>query len=158
MILLAYRHGLRVSELVSLRRKQPNLRLNPLYTRRRRTGCPPPTHYAGRNSGPYARCCATIRKSPNVFISERRARMSAANFRKLLARAGDATKLGTPIDPHMFRHSTGFKLANDGQDIGAIRHYLGHKNTQHTVLYAERARPLKGLTHRRLRRRITPTH
>jgi site-specific recombinase XerD len=41
-----------------------------------------------------------------VFISERRARMSAANFRKLLARAGDATKLGMPIHPHMFRHST----------------------------------------------------
>jgi site-specific recombinase XerD len=33
----------------------------------------------------------------------------------------------------MLRHSAGFKLANDGQDTRAIRHYLGHKNIQHTV-------------------------
>jgi site-specific recombinase XerD len=36
--------------------------------------------------------------------------------------------------PHMLRHSTSFKLANDGQDTWAIRHYLGHRNIQHTVL------------------------
>ena len=42
--------------------------------------------------------------------------MTAATFRKLVARAGDAAKLGMPIHPHMLRHSTGFKLANDGQD------------------------------------------
>jgi Phage integrase family len=93
-----------------------------------------------------------------VFISERRARRSAATFRKLLARADDAAKLGMPIHPHMLWHSTGFKLANDGQDIRAIQHCLGHKNTQHTVLYTELARLLKGLTNRRLCRHITPTH
>jgi len=27
----------------------------------------------------------------------------------------------------MFRHSCGYKLANDGQDIRAIQHYLGHR-------------------------------
>ena len=61
------------------------------------------------------------------------------HFRKLLARAGDAAKLGMPIHPHMLRHSTGFKLANDGQDTRAIQHYLGHKNIQHTVLYTQLA-------------------
>ena len=64
---------------------------------------------------------------------------TAATFRKLLARAGDAAKLGMPIHPHMLRHSTGFKLANDGQDTRAIQHYLGHKNIQHTVLYTQLA-------------------
>ncbi len=44
-----------------------------------------------------------------------------------------------PIHPHMLRHSTGFKLANDGQDTRAIQHYLGHKNIQHTVLYTRLA-------------------
>ncbi len=37
----------------------------------------------------------------------------------------------------MLRHSTGFELANDGQDTPAIQHYLGHKNIQHTVRYTE---------------------
>src|SRR5271165_2791297 len=74
-----------------------------------------------------------------VFVSERRAPMTAATFRKLIARAGDAAKLGMPIHPHMLRHSTGVKLANDGQDTRAIQHYLGHKNIQHTARYTELA-------------------
>ena len=52
---------------------------------------------------------------------------------------GVAARLGMPIHPHMLRHSTGFKLANDGQDTRAIQHYLGHRNIQHTVLYTHLA-------------------
>ncbi|HFC9266655.1 TPA: tyrosine-type recombinase/integrase [Legionella pneumophila] len=37
----------------------------------------------------------------------------------------------------MLRHSTGFKPANDGQDIRSIQHYLGQKNIQNTVRYTE---------------------
>lgn len=37
----------------------------------------------------------------------------------------------------MLRHACGFKLANDGHDTRALRAYLGHKNIQHTVRYAE---------------------
>ena len=40
MILLAYRHGLRVSGLVSLRREQVDLRLGLLHVRRRKNGLP----------------------------------------------------------------------------------------------------------------------
>jgi integrase len=42
-----------------------------------------------------------------------------------------------PIHPHMLRHSTGFKLANQGVDTRSLQHYLGHKNIQHTVRYSE---------------------
>jgi type 1 fimbriae regulatory protein FimB/type 1 fimbriae regulatory protein FimE len=51
--------------------------------------------------------------------------------------AGEAAGLGMPIHPHMLRHSSGFKLANDGQDTRAIQLYLGHRNIQHTVLYTQ---------------------
>ena len=41
--------------------------------------------------------------------------------------------------PHMLRHATGYKLANDGQDTRAIQHYLGHRNIEHTTRYTELA-------------------
>jgi type 1 fimbriae regulatory protein FimB len=37
----------------------------------------------------------------------------------------------------MFRHATGFHLANLGTDTRTLQAYLGHKNIQHTVRYTE---------------------
>jgi type 1 fimbriae regulatory protein FimB/type 1 fimbriae regulatory protein FimE len=33
--------------------------------------------------------------------------------------------------------STGYKLANDGNDTRSIQDYLGHQNIRHTVRYTE---------------------
>jgi len=72
-----------------------------------------------------------------VFMTERGSPMSAAGFRKMLARTGKQAKFRFLVHPHMLRHACGFKLANDGQDTRALQHYLGHKNIQHTVRYTE---------------------
>ena len=139
MILLAFRHGLRVSELVGLRSDQLNLRQGLLHVRRRKNGLPSthPLH------GPELRALRKVMRdypeTAYVFVTERRTPMTAATFRKLLSRAGAEANLAMPVHPHMLRHSTGFKLVNDGQDIRAIQHYLGHKNIQHTVLYTHLA-------------------
>jgi len=137
MILIAFRHGLRVSELVALRWEQVDLKQGLLHVRRRKSGIPSthPLHAAelralrqldrAKDAGPY------------VFTSERKSPLTDSAFRKIVARAGVTAGLGMPIHPHMLRHSTGFKLANDGQDTRAIQHYLGHKNIQHTVGYTQ---------------------
>jgi integrase len=62
---------------------------------------------------------------------------SAVAFRRMVTRLGPAAKMPFPIHPHMLRHSTGFKLANQGVDTRSLQHYLGHKNIQHTVRYSE---------------------
>ena len=63
--------------------------------------------------------------------------MSAVAFRRMVTRLGPAAKMLFGIHPHMLRHSTGFKLANQGVDTRSLQHYLGHKNIQHTVRYSE---------------------
>ena len=138
MILLAYRHGLRVSELVALRWDQVDLREGRLQVNRVKRG----TASVHPLRGPELRALRKLeREGPTsgayVFASERGGPMTAAGFRKLLARAGEESTVGFPVHPHMLRHGCGYKLANDGHDTRAIQHYLGHKNIQHTVRYTE---------------------
>ena len=67
----------------------------------------------------------------------RNAPMTNSAFRKMLCRAGEASKLDLPIYPKILRHSYGFKLANDGHATRRIQFYLGHKNIQNTVPYTQ---------------------
>lgn len=137
MILIAYRHGLRVSELISLCWSQIDLKQGLIYVVRRKNGLS--THHP--LCGPELRALRQLKRdypeTDYVFMTERRAPITGDTFRKIVARAGNIAQLGLLVHPHMLRHSTGFKLANDGRDTRSIQHYLGHKNIQNTVRYTE---------------------
>ncbi len=139
LILIAFRHGLRVSELVALRWDQVDLEQGLLHVSRLKNGVPS-THPL---RGPEIRALRRLRReygvSPYVLTTERRAAITDSSVRKIIARAGDEAQLGFPVHPHMLRHACGFKLANEGHDTRAIQHYLGHRNIQHTVRYTELA-------------------
>jgi len=78
-------------------------------------------------------------ESRYVFITERGGPATTAGFLKTISRIGEAAKLLFPIHPHMLRHSTGYKLANDGHDTRALQHYMGHRNIMRTVRYTDMA-------------------
>jgi len=137
LLLIAYRHALRVSELVALRYDQVDLNQALLHVRRVKNGTPSthPLH------GPELRALRRLQRdypnSPYVFTGERKGPLTPSSVRKIVARAGKVGGIPFPIHPHMLRHGCGYKLANDGQDTRAIQHYLGHKNITHTVRYTE---------------------
>jgi site-specific recombinase XerD len=137
MILLAYRHGLRVAELIARRWEQVDLRQGMLHIRRRKNGIPSTHPLRGPEIRALRKLTRASPETPYVFMSERKSPLTDSAFRKIMARAGAVAGLDFPVHPHMLRHSTGFKLVNDGQDTRAIQHYLGHKNIQHTVRYTE---------------------
>lgn len=139
LILIAYRHGLRVSELVALRWDQVDLEQGLLHVSRLKNGVPSTHPLRGTEIRALRRLRRELRISPYIFTTERRGAMTDSSVRKIIARAGDRAQLDFPIHPHTLRHACGFKLANEGHDTRAIQHYLGHRNIQHTVRYTELA-------------------
>ena len=138
MILVAYRHGLRASELVDLRWDQVDFRTASLHVRRVKRGTPSTHPILGDELRALRRLQREQEpKSPFVFTSERGAPFSAAGLARMVERAGAGAMLAFKVHPHMLRHACGFKLANDGHDTRALQAYLGHRNIQHTVRYTE---------------------
>jgi type 1 fimbriae regulatory protein FimB/type 1 fimbriae regulatory protein FimE len=138
LILVASRHGLRVSELIDLRWDQIDFNRGEMAIRRVKQGSSATHDIPGRELRWLRRLQKEQRpKSPFVFTSERGAPFSSRGVHKLVAELGIAAKLPFPIHPHMLRRATGFKLANDGVSTGIIQKYLGHRNIQHTVHYTE---------------------
>jgi type 1 fimbriae regulatory protein FimB/type 1 fimbriae regulatory protein FimE len=137
LILLAYRHGLRVSELVTMRWEQIDFKAGSVHVNRLKNGLPSTHPIRGVELRALRKLRAEYPDSPYVFVTEREGPMTPATARKLIARAGELAKLPFPIHPHMLRHACGYKLASEGQDTRAIQQYLGHKNITHTVRYTE---------------------
>jgi len=135
MVLLAFRHGLRASELCALRWDQIDLAHGRLHVARAKNGTESTHPLTGRELRALRRLQREKEPGRYVFLSERDAPMSPVGFRRMITRLGEAAEMPFSIHPHMLRHACGFKLANDGQDTRALQHYLGHRNIQHTVRY-----------------------
>jgi type 1 fimbriae regulatory protein FimB/type 1 fimbriae regulatory protein FimE len=140
MVLIAYRHGLRASELVDLRWDQVDFRTATLHVRRVKQGTPSTHPILGDELRALRRLQREQEpKSAIVFTSERGAPFTTAGFARMVERAGMKAKLGFKAHPHMLRHACGYALANKGHDTRALQAYLGHRNIQHTVRYTELA-------------------
>jgi integrase len=136
MILIAFRHALRVSELIDLRWSDVDFDTARLAVRRLK-GSISGVHPI---DGDEMRALRKLKRdgsgSEFVFISDRGAPFTAAGFRKLLARAAARAGLGElRVHPHMLRHSTGYALANRAVDTRTLQAYMGHANIQNTVTY-----------------------
>ena len=137
MVLLAFRHGLRASELVDLRWEQVDLVNATLHVRRVKAGTPATHPLTGRELRALRRLHREAGGSPFLFVSERGAPFTTRGFQGMVERAGQAAGFDMKLHPHMLRHACGYKLANEGVDTRTIQGYLGHKSIQHTVRYTE---------------------
>jgi type 1 fimbriae regulatory protein FimE len=138
LLLLAYRHALRVGELVALRWEQVDLTQGLLHVNRLKNGVPSTHPLRGAELRALRRLLRNS-SSPYVFTTERKGPLTTSTVRKIMARAGEVAKIGFPVHPHMLRHATGYYLANRGEDTRSIQAYLGHRNISHTVRYTEMA-------------------
>ena len=146
LLLMIYRHGLRVSEAIGLRWDHVNLVRSRLWVERLKGSLsvehPIPgdelrlvrKHLAARNDS-----------LPWLFVSERAAPLSRHAVNYLVASASDRAGLGH-VHPHMLRHSCGYALADKGTDLRTMQDYLGHRDPAMTVRYSRIAgRRFEGL-------------
>ena len=143
MLLLAFRHGLRVSELINMRMADVDLDTGRLFVRRLKGSLSTSQPLEGdeiralrawlrqRINAP---CC----DSPLVFVSER-GPMTRQAFNYICTKIGKGARLSINVHPHILRHSCGFALANKGCDTRLVQDYLGHRNITHTQIYTRTA-------------------
>lgn len=139
LLLLMFRHGLRVSEAIALRRSDADLDQARLWISRLKNGLSVEQPIAGDELRAIRRWLALREDTlPWLFVSERKQPLTRQAVNYIAARAGKQANLGH-INPHMLRHSCGFALANKGHDLRLIQDYLGHRDPRHTAHYTRTA-------------------
>lgn len=136
MILLAWHHGMRASEVCTQRWERVYLDTQEIYVTRCK-GSKSGKHILFRDDvtalkklGPQA--------SGYVFKSEAKENpgpVSECGFFRIVQRAGKAAGLGAHCHPHQLRHACGFWMHKQGFDQREIMEHLGHRNIQNSAQY-----------------------
>jgi integrase len=134
MILVAFRHGLRASEVCDLRWNQVDFDAAILHVRRVKNGTPSIHPLCGDEMRALRRLQRESDTSPFVFVSERGSPFTTAGFARMVERAG-AAGLEMKAHPHMLREACGYALANRGYDARAIQAWLGNRSITSTAVY-----------------------
>ena len=114
LLLLTYRHGLRVSEAVGLKLDHVNLKEARLWVKRVKGSLDSQQPLAGDELRALKRYLATREdKLPWLFVSERGCQMVRRAVNHMIAAAGKRAGLGS-VHPHMLRHSCGYRSRQQG--------------------------------------------
>ena len=140
LILLAYRHGFRISELCNLKMNDLNLDSGRIWIRRLKGSLSTEQPLAGDELRAIRRYLRSRPTSlPWLFITERQTPLTRHSAYYLIREAGERAGFNFVVHPHMLRHSCGFFLANKGYDCRLIQDYLGHRDPKHTARYTRTA-------------------
>jgi type 1 fimbriae regulatory protein FimB len=158
ILLLMFRHGLRVTELCKLRLTDINISTKELHVDRLKD-CDSGPHELLEGEAPAVKAWLAERsdllrgtgKNPGtLFISEQLRPLSRTTVWLMITRIAKAAGLDhLSIHPHTMRHSTGYAMVNNGNDLRIIQGYLGHRDISSTIRYThldkKRFKGIKGL-------------
>ncbi|WP_370605586.1 tyrosine-type DNA invertase [Citrobacter braakii] len=141
LILLTFRHGFRISEILNLRFHDLNIEERRVCINRLKNGFST-VHPIHKDELIFLKKWFSVRRkwksateSDRIFISIRGTPLSRSQAWRIIRLSGELSGIAVGTHPHMLRHACGYELAERGTDTRLIQDYLGHKNIRHTVLY-----------------------
>ena len=140
LILVAFRHGLRASEIADLEWSQVEFGRTPtLHVRRVKNGKPAAHPIQGDELRALRELQRRSPKSAHVFTTERNGPFTLDAVNRLIKRIGERAGFPFMVHAHMLGHACGYALADAGHDTRALQDWLGHRSIQRTVRYTELA-------------------
>ncbi len=135
LLLMMYRHGLRVSEAIALKKSDINLKDSRIWINRLKGGLSTEHPISGDELRAIKRYFNSREDNlPWLFVNERGMPLTRQAVSYITAVVGGKAGIEN-IHPHTLRHSCGFYLANMGYDLRLIQDYLGHRDPKHTAQY-----------------------
>ena len=145
MILLAFRHGMRASEVCGLEVKDLDLRNGEITIRRLKNSLKTTQPLADVQGQPLLSEKRVLRAwlaerrdhpSKFVFTSQKSGRVHRSQFYRIFSNA--AKRAGLPKDkrhPHCLKHALGVALVGANVNLAVIKQALGHKSIASTAIY-----------------------
>lgn len=141
MLEVMYSGGLRVSELVSLRRDRVDLRVGLVKVRGKgdKERLVPIGEQASALIASYQLQIRPrhdpLGQVPELFLTSRGRKMTRQNFWDRVRRYARRTGLRGKVSPHVLRHSFATHLLEHGADLRSLQAMLGHADISTTQLY-----------------------
>ncbi len=143
LFLVAYRHGLRASEIGLLRVSDVDLKRRRIFCRRMK-GSWSSHQLLGDDEVKLLRPLVARSSDPQapLFVSRKGNGISRQRLDSLMKEYGAAAEIPeAKRHLHVLKHSLGVHLIEGGADIALIQDLMGHKNIENTRVYAKMSSP-----------------
>jgi site-specific recombinase XerD len=138
MVELLYSSGLRVSELISLKREDIDAERMLINVRQGKGGKDRVTILSEKVKKALLPYLCTGSFSSHFLFEGRKGRYTVKSVQKVVEAAGKT--VGRKVTPHMLRHSFATHLLEQGTDIRFIQQLLGHSRLETTAIYTRVAK------------------
>lgn len=144
LILLCFRHGLRLGELRNLEWKMVDFPGKALRVSRSMKGLSSRHPLNAIELKALRKLKKDYPGNRYLFVSEDGGRLSGRSISRIISETAEEAGLKFQVNARMLRRGCGHALAQAGHNIVALQHYLGHKNILRTLRYFELpAKPFK---------------
>jgi len=138
MIMIMYSSGLRVSELVSLKRENIDPEKKVIYIMQAKGKKDRVTIMSEKVKKELFNYLCKTEFRTNYLFEGRKGKYTIKSVQKILEKASKA--INKKVTPHMLRHSFATHLLESGTDIRYIQKLLGHSRLETTAIYTHVAK------------------